>query len=414
MKKIFWFIIVLFIISCAKENEVIEEPVPVPEQQGIENSFHYISGTIKAGQPLAQSLISKGIPNAASYKLVNELNKHYDLRKSNPADSFIVTLDSLEVIQKLIYIPNNLKTYRVWLDSTMSYQVAIDTLQTNKVINICEGVIEYSLWNSLVDRQKEGPALAMMLSQIFQWDIDFNTDPQKGDSFKIVYEQYNDSAGNFVRYGNILTATYQSKSYDKTAYRYHMKGVGSHYYDANGKSFQKAFLRSPLNYSRISSYFGTRTHPVTKRKSFHSGVDYAAPYGTPIEAVSDGTVIFAGWHPNHTGNTVKIRHANGYQTLYGHLSKFGRYKTGMRVKQHDIIGYVGSTGRSTGNHLHYTVYHHGKPINPLKINNVSGPPIPAGEMAAFNETIETYKQYLLQEPKPKYYSPIADYLKFDE
>jgi hypothetical protein len=239
----------------------------------------------------------------------------------------------------------------------------------------------------------EGSALPVMFTQIFQWDIDFFIDPQKGDQFRVVYEQYM-NGDKFMRYGNILIAQYSSKNYDKQAYFYTNQAGTSKYYDAEGVSFQKAFLKSPLNYKRISSYFGKRVNPVTKKVSVHHGVDYAAAYGTPVEAAADGTVIYAGWHKNHTGNTVKIRHANGYKTLYGHLSKFGKYKVGDRVKQHDVIGYVGSTGRSTGNHLHYTIYHHDVPINPLKLNNVSGPPVPENEMEQFKQEVARLKQIM--------------------
>jgi murein DD-endopeptidase MepM/ murein hydrolase activator NlpD len=420
MKKILWLLLVI-VLSCGKEKRLSEEIIVAePETQIVAEQFSYIRGSIKSGQPLAQALISKGLDNASAYRLANELNKKYDLRKSNPADSFIVKIDSSKVVQELVYIPNKINTYRVVLDSTRNYYVLIDTLKTSKVIKICDGTIESSLWGAIVDRQREGPALAMMLSQIFQWDIDFNVDPQKGDSFKIVYEQYNNELGAFVRYGNILAANYTSKSYSKTAYRYQLKNAGTHYYDEKGASFQKAFLRSPLNYTRISSGFGNRTHPITKQVRFHNGVDYAAPYGTPVEAVADGTVIHCDWKGGHPtingrsggyGKTVIIRHANNFETLYGHLSNYGKFKVGARVKQHDIIGYVGSTGLSTGNHLHYTMFQNGKPIDPLKIKNVNGPPIPSSEMASFKQNVDLYNQYLNEEKKPKNYSPIADYYR---
>jgi len=408
-------LIIVFLCSCNKkeiEKEIIQPPVII-------DPYHYDTGIIKSGQTLAKALIEKNIDNREVYKIVNKLNKIYDLRKSHPADSFIVKYDSLNVIQEFTYIPDKINTYRVLLDTTNNYYTKVDTLKTEKVINICEGEIEYSLWQAVINSGESG-AIAMMLSEIFQWDIDFNLDPKKGDKFKIIYEQYNNSQGDFIKYGKILAANYQSKSYNKIAYHYKNSKGFSKYYDFKGKAFQKAFLRTPLNFTRITSPFGTRVHPITKKARFHNGVDFAAPYGTPVESVADGTVIHASWKGGHPtikgrkggyGKTVIVRHANGYKTLYGHMSSYGKYKVGTRVKQHDVIGYVGSTGLSTGNHLHYTVYYNGKPINPMKIKNVSGPPVHKSEMAAFKIKAQEYKNFLEQETQ-KFYSPVSEYYKF--
>ncbi|MCD4817865.1 MAG: M23 family metallopeptidase [Candidatus Cloacimonetes bacterium] len=407
--------ITILLFSCSEkinEEEIKQPPVII-------DPYHYDTGVLKSGQTLANALIEMNVENTEVYKIVNKLNNVYDLRKSHPADSFVVKYDSLNIIQEFIYIPNKIKTYRVLLDSTNNYYTIVDTLKTEKVINTCEGEIVYSLWQAVIDSGESG-AIAMMLSEIFQWDIDFNIDPKKGDKFKIIYEQYNNSNGKFVKYGNILAANYQSKSYDKIAYRFKNKSGFSKYYDSKGKAFQKAFLRTPLNFTRITSPFGKRVHPITRKVRFHNGVDFAAHYGTPVESVADGTVIHASWKGGHPtvngrkggyGKTVIIRHTNGYKTLYGHLSNYGKYKVGSRVKQHNVIGYVGSTGLSTGNHLHYTVYKNGKAINPMKIKNVSGPPVPKVEMASFKIKVKEY-QSLLERESQKYYSPVSEYFEF--
>ena len=148
----------------------------------------------------------------------------------------------------------------------------------------------------------------------------------------------------------------------------------------------------------------------------HNGVDYAAPYGTPVESAADGVVKQACWNAGHTGNTVIIQHLNGYKTLYGHLSKYGKYKAGQKVKQHDVVGYVGSTGRSTGNHLHYTIYLHGKPIDPLKLKNVAGPPVPASEMPAFKQNVQNLIDQLKADIEPEIVDRpviVADSMKQD-
>ena len=326
----------------------------------------------------------------------------YNLRRAHPADSFVVRLDTLDVMHELIYIHDKIHTYRVIRDTADVFFTQIDTLKLVKEIDTFDGVMESSLWNAVINGG-EGPALAVMMSQIFQWDIDFFIDPQKGDSFTLAFEQYKTESGEFIKYGEILVAQYTSRNYDNIAYRYtNNKGI-SKYYDENGKSFQKAFLKSPLNYKRISSYFGMRKHPITKKSWMHNGVDYAATYGTPVEASADGTIIHRGWKGGHPsvngrtggyGKTIIIRHPNGYKTLYGHLSSYGKYKVGNKVKQHDIIGYVGSTGLSTGNHLHYTIYQYGKAINPLRLKNVSGPPVPKGEMELFQIHVDSLRTYL--------------------
>jgi len=383
MEKILFLLLLLAIISCTQKKEIVVEEI---------DPFIYKTGSLKSGETLAKALIKKDIDNIIVYKMVNKLDSIYDLRKSHPADSFIVRLDSLDVIHELTYIPDKITSFHVIRDTSDNYFTRIDSLPVTKTIEKCDGVILSSLYKAMID-EGENAALPVMFSQIFQWDIDFFIDPQKGDGFHLVYEKV--SANNeFIDYGEILVAQYKSKNYDNTAYSYKNKKGITKYYNEKGESFQKAFLKSPLNYKRISSYFGRRYHPITKKASMHNGVDYAAAYGTPVEAAADGTVIKASWNKRHTGETVKIRHTNGYVTLYGHLSKYGKYKTGDRVKQHDVIGYVGSTGRSTGPHLHYTIYHHGVAINPLKLKNVSGPPVPKAEIEDFKVVVDSLKNLL--------------------
>ena len=394
MQKYIAFMLIFFtFISCSKEDPEEIDP------------FIYKSGSLKSGQTLANALIEKDIENTKVFRVVNVLDSIYNLRRSHPADSFIVKMDTLDVIHELIYKPDKIHTYRVIRDTSDNYFTQIDTLQTTKVVKICNGEIETSLYQSIID-EDEGPALAIMFSQIFQWDIDFFIDPQKDDQFQFAYEQLVNENDDFIEYGEILVAQYSSRNYDKIAYRYTNKKGILKYYDESGQCFQKAFLKSPLNYKRISSYFGMRRHPITKKVWMHNGVDYAAAYGTPVEASADGTIIHRGWKGGHPtingrtggyGRTIMIRHVNGYKTLYGHLSKYGKFKIGDRVKQHDVIGYVGSTGLSTGDHLHYTIYQYGKAINPLKLKNVSGPPVPKDEMEEFKIVIDNLRKYIVSE-----------------
>jgi len=394
MKKVFLLIIVLLLLSaCSKVKKETEAIDP----------FIYKTGTLEEGETLANALMDEGLDNGMVYKLVNKLDSLYDLRRAHPNDSFTIKLDTLKVIHELSFRPNQIHNYRIIRDTSDVFYSQIDTLKLVAEISVSEGEIESSLWQGMNDKGIDA-ATIVMFTQIFQWDIDFFIDPQIGDKFHVVYERNMDVDGNFVKSGNIIAAKYSSKNYSDTAYRYTNNKNKTRYYDSKGKCIQKAFLKSPLNYKRISSYFGNRYHPITKKTRFHNGVDYAASYGTPVEASADGTIIHRGWKGGHPtvngkkggyGNTIMIRHGNGYKTLYGHLSSYGKYRVGDRVKQHDIIGYVGSTGLSTGNHLHYTIYLHNKAINPLKLKNVSGPPIPKNEMDEFMSSIESLQRYFI-------------------
>jgi len=395
MKKIGLLILVLLLLlACTKSNEEIQDEI---------DPFIYKIGILEEGETLANALMKEGIENGMVYMLVNKLDSLYNLRHAHPNDSFIIKLDTLNVIQELSFKPDQVHNYRIIRDTSGVFYSQIDTLKLVKEIFITEGKIESSLWQVMSDNGID-PAIIVMFTQIFQWDIDFFIDPQKGDNFHVVYEKNMDLDGNFVKSGNILAAKYSSKNYDEIAYRYTNNKNETRYYDNKGKCIQKAFLKSPLNYKRISSYFGSRYHPITKKTRFHNGVDYAASYGTPVEASADGTIVHRGWKGGHPtvngktggyGNTIMIRHGNGYKTLYGHLSSYGKYRVGDRVKQHDIIGYVGSTGLSTGNHLHYTIYHYNKAINPLGLKNVSGPPVPKNEMDNFLSSIQSLQRYFI-------------------
>jgi murein DD-endopeptidase MepM/ murein hydrolase activator NlpD len=346
-------------------------------------------GAIGQHQNFSSALTANGLPDETAYQLLKELGRWFDLRKCQPADSFRIEYDSTRTLQRFTYLPqNDIKTYALKPTPGGGYFTEITAPELSTHLAACHGKIGNSLFGSMSDLGLK-PKLIMDFAGIFQWDIDFLTEPQKGDEFNLVYEEIR-AGGRFVRYGNILVARYHSRTYDKTAYRFPEADGTVHYYDAAGESFQKAFLKSPLNYTRISSSFGYRRHPISKQVRMHSGIDFAAPKGTPVEAASDGVVTHRGWLGGHPGgkggygNTVKIRHANGYETLYGHLSGFAAgLKVGDHVSQHEVIGYVGSTGMSTGNHLHYTIYHNKQPINPLDLQNLSGPPLAASDRQRF-------------------------------
>jgi len=236
----------------------------------------------------------------------------------------------------------------------------------------------------------------MNLVDVFAWDIDFARDLRKGDSFQVLYsEQYND-AGKLIG-TTILNAVFINQGQSYHAIRHRLKNGKEDYYSLNGKSLRQAYLKSPVKYSRISSGFkSARKHPILGYTRAHKGVDYAARTGTPIHALGDGRVTFAGWNRGY-GRLVKIQHVNrDHSTRYGHMSKFGRgIHKGSRVKQGQIIGYVGMSGLATGPHLHFEFRVRGRAINPLHVKHTPAKPVPKAEMAAFKQHAD-YLQHTLQ------------------
>jgi len=217
------------------------------------------------------------------------------------------------------------------------------------------------------------------MSNVLQWDLDFNRDLRTGDRFEVLYEDVT-LDGRPAAPGDVLAMAYENRGRRYEAYRY---GDGG-YYDADGKPLRKMFLRSPLQFSRVTSRFSRRRfHPVLKVHRPHYGVDYGAPTGTPVRVTANGTIESTGWTKGG-GNTVKVRHPNGYLTAYLHLSRYakGLYK-GKSVRQEEVIGYVGSTGLATGPHLDYRVRRNGRWIDPLSLPNEPADPIPEAELALF-------------------------------
>jgi murein DD-endopeptidase MepM/ murein hydrolase activator NlpD len=245
--------------------------------------------------------------------------------------------------------------------------------------------IKDSLYASL-DRAGESPALVMMIVDIFAWDIDFYIDTYQGDEIRLLVEKLSVD-GEFVRYGQILAAEYRGQVGVHRAFRYETDDGKVGYYDQDGGSLRKAFLKSPLKFTRISSGFGNRVHPILGFSKMHLGIDLAAPRGTPIWAPADGSVVFSG-RKGVSGNLVVLRHANGYQTVFAHLHTIASaVRKGSRVIQKQVIGTVGSTGRSTGPHLHYGMKKDGRHVNPFRQRFPPADPVPASQMKTFLRAI---------------------------
>jgi murein DD-endopeptidase MepM/ murein hydrolase activator NlpD len=337
-------------------------------------------GSLQQNEPLYLSLHRNGVAHRLISQLTPALKGNLDLRKCLPGDCYtlITTPDSILHFE---YRKGMLEKCDV-IRENGTLQAKVEPLEFNCVVKSLSGEIESSLWESMIDKC-ESPELIMKFTEVLEWEIDFLTEPRRGDTFRVLYEEYHKN-GEFIRYGDILAAEYSlgEKSHQSVLYR-SPDGKKS-YYEPSGKSSRKAFLKSPLNYRRISSRFSYRRfHPVFKRYQPHLGVDYAAPVGTPVVASGDGTVAYAGWKRGF-GKIVEIRHTNGFVTSYGHLSRFAKgIRKGARVSQKQLIGYVGNTGASTGPHLDYRVKANGRYVNPLRMVAPPVDPVKEEYMADF-------------------------------
>ena len=234
-----------------------------------------------------------------------------------------------------------------------------------------ETVITDSLYNSAVNLDIK-PNIIIEFARLYGFQVDFQRDVWKNDSFQIIYEEFLNQNNEIVDTGEIIFANLNLQNTDLQLYRFEYEKDKIDFFDENGKSIRKTLMKTPINGARLSSSYGKRKHPILGYTKMHTGTDFAAPMGTPIMASGDGKVTKVGWCGGG-GNCVKIKHNSTYQTVYAHMSKFGRgIKKGARVKQGQIIGYVGSTGMSTGPHLHYEVIENGKKINSQKLKLPSG------------------------------------------
>jgi len=294
----------------------------------------------------------------------------------------VLTLD--KAIDRVLYKMDayNVLVLKKDADAKYGFTASRQALPREVRLKKASGVIDSSLYKAAMSAGV-APSVVVSLSDIFAWDVDFSTDMRKGDTFSILYEQvYVD--GEFVENGAIVGAELANGGRDYKAIYYKDSRGRSGYYDLKGRSLRRMLLKSPLRYRRISSYFTERRyHPILKKYRPHHGIDYAAPRGTPVDAAGSGKVTFAGWKRGY-GRFIAIKHSNGYSTGYGHLSKIKRgIRRGARVEQGDVIGYVGSTGISTGPHLHYEVRKGRKLINPLHIKGSPDKAVAGADKADF-------------------------------
>ena len=338
----------------------------------LEPKFKKVRHQIKIGETFDNILSEYSIDNTEIQNIKNKLSKKINLNKLNTNQKIYFTIDqSNNSVKNFIFqVSNKERVLLTRNNENEDFNQEIVLTKLNKEVAYKENIILQSLYKSASD--KKIPANTIIeFARIYGFQVDFQRDIRKRDRFQIMYEVFVDENKKIIETGNILFANLILSGEDNSLYYFDQEGSDGHY-DKNGKSIQKALMKTPINGARLSSPFGMRKHPIDGFNKMHRGTDFAAPMGTPIMASGAGVIKKAGWCGGG-GNCVVIKHNSTYQTIYAHMSKFASgIRSGVRVKQSQTIGYVGSTGKSTGPHLHYEVLVNGKKVNSQKLKLPSG------------------------------------------
>ena len=341
-------------------------------------------GEIRPGDTFGGVMQELGLNALFVERLSAMMKGVFSFNKCRPGDVFEVRLDEKNEIMRFEYQVSPVEVYVAERGDDGRFEAYKEEFEEEMKVVWVTGRIESSLYDAVVSI-REDPELAVKIAnEVFAWDIDFYTEAQRGDVFKVAVEKHY-SGDYFVKYGRILAAEYAGGVGRKQSFWWKDPAGNDGYYNAQGVATKRVFLRSPLKYAHVTSGFGTRFHPILHTFKQHHGVDYGAPIGTPVWAVADGTVVAAGAQGG-LGNAVKLTHAGGYTSVYGHLSKIGGgLHAGGRVHQGQVIGNVGSTGLSTGPHLHFGLTQRGSFINPLKRVAPPTEPVAPRYMASFKQ-----------------------------
>ena len=345
------------------------------------------------GDTLMALLVKNGVAAGQAHDAITTMGKVFKPRYLMPGHEIVLTLrppaapdadDSLVSMKLIESVERDILVRR---DGDGFSAEAIDH-PLEMEIAAAEGRIEVSLFMA-GEEAGVPPGILADLIQVYSFDVDFQRDIRKGDAFTVMYERFVDDTGTTVRTGNILRASMTLSGKERTLYRFETAGGTVDYFDADGKSARRSLMRTPINGARLSSNYGNRRHPILGYTKLHTGTDFAALRGTPIYAAGNGTVEHAGRKGGY-GLYVRIRHNGTYKTAYAHMSGIARgVRKGKRVQQGQVIGYVGSTGRSTGNHLHYEVIRNGKFINSRRMHLPSGKKLKGEELEAFHAARDT-------------------------
>jgi murein DD-endopeptidase MepM/ murein hydrolase activator NlpD len=336
-----------------------------------ENQFNKVTSSVKKGQSLNSILTDAGASQQEIFEVSKVLKKFINLKTINTNQVFEILThkDTGEIIRLTINL-DNINSLHVFKKNKEFVANKIEKVLYKKT-TLAEGMINSSMYQA-AEKEKIDPEVIVNFAGIFGFEIDFQRDIRRGDIFQIVYDKYVDDDGELQKNGDIIYAYMKNNGREIALYRFvDQKGIPG-YYRINGKSIEKALMKTPINGARLSSTFGMRKHPILGYNKMHRGTDFAAPTGTPIMASGSGIIEQVGWNGAY-GKYIRIKHNSKYKTAYAHLNGYARgVKKGAKVRQGQIIGYVGSTGRSTGPHLHYEVLVNGKRMNSQRLKLPSG------------------------------------------
>lgn len=349
---------------------------------------------LERNQTVAKALFSAGLDDATVDGVQGALKAaEFDFKRARPGDQlrFVFADQQLDLLE---YRRSATKEWVVRRDGDR-YLGSVQQIERETRVELVELTVESSMWDAAISAG-EKPEVAVTLSDVFAWDIDFYRDVQKGDRMRALVEKVY-AKGKVLDYGNVIAAEYEGHSVGhKETYRYRLPDGTESYFLPDGTSARKTFLKTPLKFAHITSGFGTRFHPILNYVGSHNGVDYGTPQGTPVWAVADGSVSRAGWDDGG-GNMVCVKHVMSFETCYLHLSKIN-VRLGQRVQQKDVIGESGTTGLSTGPHLHFAMKRGGSFVNPLNQNFPRADPLPKTMVADFQEKMATVKATLEATP----------------
>ncbi len=350
---------------------------------------------IRSGDTVIAALERLGISGGEAYRIINAAKKTYDLKHIR-AGHYLKTIQAHDVLHLFYNIDNQTRLHM--MRKQQQWQATIDQRSASHRRLFTQGIIHGSLFESAAIAGLDSRT-TMNLVDIFAWDIDFARDMRDGDSFKVLYDEHFDDEGN-PSGSTILAAEFINQGHRYQAVLFTRKDGSSEYYTPDGKSMRKAYLKAPVKFTRISSRFHLRRkHPILGFTRAHRGVDYAAPSGTPVRAIGDGHIRYIGWKGGY-GRFIEIRHVNAaHSTAYAHLRSYAKgMHRGTKVRQGQVIGYVGMSGLATGPHLHFEFRVRGRAINPLTLKSVPSKPVPAGEMARFKQQRDILLARLQQTP----------------
>ena len=356
-------------------NQIFDNLVP---------RYKKIDHKISSGETFDKILNNYLIPNEEINQIKKKLNSDYDINNLKPNLEIKITIDQSnnKKITSFLFPVSRTKKIQLTrnLDDNLFEKKIIITNLSKKII-FKEGKITQSLYKTAIDLKVQ-PNVIIEFARIYGFQVDFQRDIRKNDNFQIMYEVFEDDNGKIFETGDVIFADLKLSGINNSLYYFDKKGSEGHY-DKNGKSVKKALMKTPINGARLSSAFGMRKHPIDGFNKMHRGTDFAASMGTPIMASGGGVITRARWCGGG-GNCIKIKHNSTYETIYAHMKSFAAgIKKGLRIKQGQIIGYVGSTGNSTGPHLHYEVVENGKKINSQKLKLPSGKTLKGKERKEF-------------------------------